>query len=105
MLVETLQAMAASRRVRVTFLSGDVHAAGVAQFYSHPKVADLRADHRYMPQIISSAIVNSPPPEAIIKTLHLVDKASAGDINKDTRSKFVSASLIADAVPLKHAGW
>lgn len=40
-----------------------MHLAGVGQFYSNPKLKILREnDHRYMPNIISSAIVNTPPP-------------------------------------------
>ena len=35
MLVETLQNVAHRRAARVTFLSGDVHAAALGQFYRH----------------------------------------------------------------------
>lgn len=44
--------------------SGDVHLAAVGQFYSNPKLKIPKdQDHRYMTNIISSAIVNTPPPE------------------------------------------
>lgn len=49
----------------LTATSGDVHLAGVGQFYSNPKLNILREnDHRYMPNVISSAIVNTPPPNS-----------------------------------------
>lgn len=49
----------------LTSTSGDVHLAGVGQFYSNPKLNILREnDHRYMPNVISSAIVNTPPPNS-----------------------------------------
>lgn len=44
--------------------SGDVHLAAVGQFYSNPKLRIPKdRDHRYMANVISSAIVNTPPPE------------------------------------------
>ena len=51
MLVETLQAVAQRKAARVSFMSGDVHAAALGQFYSHPKMKDLSQDFRYMPQV------------------------------------------------------
>ena len=43
--------------------SGDVHLAAVGQFYSNPKLKIPKdKDFRYMPNVISSAIVNTPPP-------------------------------------------
>lgn len=43
--------------------SGDVHLTGIGQFMSNPRL-DLPKinDHRFMPNVISSAIVNTPPP-------------------------------------------
>jgi PhoD related phosphatase len=55
MLVSTLQAIAVSQQVRVSFVAGDVHCPSVAQFYSDPKAPDLAADPRFMPQIVRSA--------------------------------------------------
>lgn len=46
--------------------------------------ANLANDHRYMPQIVSSAIVNAPPPEGVIKTLHLCSIAHT-DVDKYTK--------------------
>lgn len=43
---------------------GDVHLAAIGQFYSNPKLRIPKdRDHRYMANVISSAIVNTPPPE------------------------------------------
>ena len=41
-------------------------------------------DFRWMPQIVSSAIVNAPPPDGVIKTLHLSSNAHKG-INDKTK--------------------
>ncbi|KAI9813112.1 MAG: hypothetical protein M1827_004332 [Pycnora praestabilis] len=62
--IQELQELAAEKSVRVTILGGDVHLAAVGQFYSNPKLKIQKdRDHRYMPNVISSAIVNTPPPE------------------------------------------
>ena len=45
---------------------------------------NLANDHRYMPQIVSSAIVNAPPPEGVIKTLHVCSTAHK-NIDKSTK--------------------
>lgn len=45
---------------------------------------NLSNDHRYMPQIVSSAIVNAPPPEGVIKTLHVCSTAHK-NIDKSTK--------------------
>ena len=51
--------------VPLTFtFRGDVHLAAIGQFYSNPKLGIPKdRDPRYMPNVISSAIVNTPPPE------------------------------------------
>lgn len=45
---------------------------------------NLANDHQYMPQIVSSAIVNAPPPEGVIKTLHVCSQAHK-NIDKSTK--------------------
>jgi len=69
-LVEQMQRYAWTRRCRVTFLSGDVHCAAVGLFKTlrQQKEADIPPplDHRYMLNIVSSAIVNTPPPNAVL---------------------------------------
>lgn len=56
--------------VRVTILGGDVHLAALGRFYSNPSLnIPCENDHRYMANIVSSAIVNKPPPQAIANLL------------------------------------
>jgi PhoD related phosphatase len=63
-LILRLQNLAAEFSVRITILGGDVHLAALGRFYSNPKLGiPVIADHRYMANIISSAIVNKPPPQ------------------------------------------
>ena len=51
------------KKLRITFLSGDVHCAavGLLKTLSHGgRGVDPKLDHRYMLNIVSSAIVNTP---------------------------------------------
>jgi hypothetical protein len=69
-LVLKLQHLAAEFSVRISILGGDVHLAACGRFYSNPRLGiPTIADHRYMANIISSAIVNKPPPSAIANLL------------------------------------
>lgn len=70
MLIERLQELARANSVRVTVLGGDVHLAAIGRFYSHPKL-NLAGenDHRYIVNVISSAITNKPPPKAVANLL------------------------------------
>lgn len=69
-LVLRLQSLAQEHNVRVTILGGDVHLAAIGRFYSAPKLAiPTEQDHRYMANIISSAITNKPPPKAVANLL------------------------------------
>ena len=89
--IQELQDLAAEKSVRVTLLgyvllrlikpvladnhSGDVHLGAVGQFYSNPKLGIPKdKDFRYMPNIISSAIVNTPPPNALADILNRRNK-------------------------------
>jgi len=57
------------------YYSGDVHLAAIGQFFSNPKLAiPKHQDFRYMPNIISSAIVNTPPPNALADILNRRNK-------------------------------
>ncbi|GAA5978118.1 hypothetical protein JCM10908_004235 [Rhodotorula pacifica] len=82
-LVLRFQNIAQRKRLRISFMSGDVHATANSQFKSTKKV-DPAHDPKFMLQIISSAIVNTPPPPPVIwlvsklgkkthKTLHHAD--------------------------------
>jgi hypothetical protein len=67
--------------------SGDVHLAAVGQFYSAPRHnLPKDGDFRYMPNIISSAIANTPPPDVMADILnkrnkvHHLDEATDEDM-------------------------
>ncbi|UJR10873.1 hypothetical protein I4U23_015060 [Adineta vaga] len=66
------QQLAEEKRVRITYLSGDVHCCGVSRFQTR---GSLRSppinDAKLMYQIISSAIVNIPPSKTAIRVAHL----------------------------------
>lgn len=69
-LVEGLQKIAAEFSVRITILGGDVHLAALGRFYSNPKLKlPVEKDNRYMANVVSSAIVNKPPPQAVANLL------------------------------------
>lgn len=69
-LVTQLQSLASQFSVRITILGGDVHLAAVGRFYSNPSLQiPVSKDFRYMANIISSAIVNKPPPQAVANLL------------------------------------
>jgi hypothetical protein len=69
-LITTLQNIAAEFSVRVTILGGDVHLAALGRFYSNPKLnIPAEQDNRYMSNVVSSAIVNKPPPQAVANLL------------------------------------
>ncbi|KAF2263309.1 hypothetical protein CC78DRAFT_283617 [Lojkania enalia] len=69
-LIHMLQGFSKKHSVRVTILGGDVHLAAIGRFYSKPKLGiPAEQDFRYMPNIISSAITNKPPPTAVANLL------------------------------------
>ena len=83
-LVEELQELAADKSVRVTFLGGDVHLAAIGQFYSNKKMGIAKdRDHRYMANIISSAIVNTPPSNMVADVLNKRNKVHHLDADTD----------------------
>ncbi|KAI8466328.1 MAG: hypothetical protein J3K34DRAFT_485023 [Monoraphidium minutum] len=84
-LIEHLQMLAKIKNLRVSLISGDVHLATTGRLYSWPKPDDLKRDFRFMPQIVSSAIANAPPPDGLVGALHLLGRA--GFTNKNTRNK------------------
>src|SRR5271170_3307028 len=86
MVIRTLQEIALQRRIRMTFVSGDVHCCGVGYFYD-PKAPQ---DHKLMFQIITSAIVNVPPPGMVIKLLHNSEKYYVPPMNSPQSTKTAS---------------
>lgn len=85
--IKELQNIAQQRELRVSFISGDVHLAAVGRSYSNPKRRHFMGDHRFMAQIVSSAIANAPPPDGLVRLLHTV--AHAVDLDSVTRTKMV----------------
>ncbi|KAI1638921.1 hypothetical protein F4809DRAFT_658632 [Biscogniauxia mediterranea] len=82
--IEDLQDLAGDLSVRVTILSGDVHLAAVGQFYSNPKLHLAKHnDFRYIPNIISSAIANAPPPDLMADILNKRNKVHHFDKETD----------------------
>ncbi|KAI9893504.1 MAG: hypothetical protein M1814_006300 [Vezdaea aestivalis] len=74
-LITSLQHISERQSVRVTILSGDVHLAAMGRFYSKPKLGiPLERDHRFIPNVISSAITNKPPPRAVADLLDARNK-------------------------------
>ncbi|KAF8352304.1 hypothetical protein F5887DRAFT_23349 [Amanita rubescens] len=69
-LIEQFQLRARSQRLRITFVSGDVHCAAVGLFKTlkqkNGSEIPLANDYRYMVNIVTSAIVNTPPPVPVI---------------------------------------
>lgn len=82
--IKELQHIAESKSVRVTILGGDVHLGAVGQFYSNKKLNIPKdKDARYMPNVVSSAIVNTPPPDMMADILNKRNKVHHLDANTD----------------------
>ncbi|KAL4797357.1 hypothetical protein BDV19DRAFT_53880 [Aspergillus venezuelensis] len=69
-LIRTLQGIAHQKSLRMTFLSGAVNVCGAGLVHDPARPSD----HKTMYQLISSSVVNSPPPSYIIKMLHSNNK-------------------------------
>ena len=64
--------------------SGDVHLAAIGRFFSDPKLNIPRhEDFRYIPNVISSAIVNTPPPDLMADILNKRNKVHHFDKETD----------------------
>lgn len=83
-LVSKLQDLSAKYGIRVTILSGDVHLASIGRFRSKLRNGQIKNknstmnvnifenpeyDNRLMFNVISSAVVNTPPPDAMARLL------------------------------------
>ncbi|CAF4911948.1 unnamed protein product [Rotaria sp. Silwood1] len=65
------QELADRKKVRITFFSGDVHCCGVSRFQTRLKDGlEPINDSKLMYQVISSAIVNIPPPRQFLRVAH-----------------------------------
>lgn len=65
-LIRTLQGIAHNKSIRMTFLSGAVNCCGAGLVHDPSKPSD----HKTMYQLISSSVVNTPPPSYVLKLLH-----------------------------------
>lgn len=81
-LILRLQELSKEFSIRITILGGDVHLGVIGRFYSMPRIP-VEQDHRYMANVISSAITNEPPAAAVANLLarrnkihHLKDGAT-----------------------------
>jgi len=105
-LLKQLQKYSAKNDVRVTFVSGDVHVAGVGKFrtpsashdpwrrhYENQMMLpfDYATDTKLMYQVITSPIGNIPPAEWIVKIYHILDKSETihDDEMGDTDARMV----------------
>jgi len=72
-----LQKIALAQKLSVTFVAGDVHCAAVGLFKTLTKSkrdVNPERDHRYMLNVVTSAIVNTPPPAAVLKLVGVLGK-------------------------------
>jgi hypothetical protein len=85
-----LQRCALAKRYRVSILSGDAHVGGVGEIYgaTRPRLPK-EDDELFTYQIISSAVMNSPPPPGVVSALTRTNFSKR--INYHTRSKMQKA--------------
>jgi hypothetical protein len=83
-LIRELQHIASTKSVRITILGGDVHLGAVGQFFTNKKFnVPKDKDHRYMMNVISSAIVNTPPPDMMADIINKRNKIHHLDSSTD----------------------
>jgi hypothetical protein len=83
-LIRELQHIASTKSVRVTILGGDVHLGAVGQFFTNKKLGVPKdKDHRYMMNVVSSAIVNTPPPDIMADIINKRNKIHHLDDHTD----------------------
>lgn len=63
-----MQQISQQNSIRVSFLAGDVHCAAVGRLFNSENPELL--DNKLMYQIVSSAIGNVPPPNAVLKSVN-----------------------------------
>lgn len=88
-LIHRLQEVARANSIRVTILGGDVHLAAIGRFYSNPKLnLSGENDHRFIVNVVSSAITNKPPPKAVANLLARRNKIH--HLDRDTDETLMS---------------
>ncbi|KAI8981833.1 hypothetical protein BDF20DRAFT_863500 [Mycotypha africana] len=68
--IKRLQSYATEKSVRISFLGGDVHCCAAGRLYSKDMKDKEEGDPYLMVQIVSSAIVNVPPPQVLLTVLN-----------------------------------
>lgn len=68
--IQRLQAFARDQSVRVSFLGGDVHCCAAGKLFSKDMRGAEESDPNLMVQLVSSAIVNIPPPSILLSYLN-----------------------------------
>jgi len=86
------QNLALVLNLRISFLSGDVHCAAVGRLFTQGKQLKPERDPKYMLNIVSSAIVNTPPPAALIGMM--------GALSRVTHKTLASAQTDEDMMDL-----
>ncbi|KAG2182686.1 hypothetical protein INT44_005666 [Umbelopsis vinacea] len=84
-LITRLQRYARDCSVRVSFIAGDVHCCAAGKLYSKDMRLKEEGDPHLMFQIVSSAIVNIPPPQALLAILN--QNSSPVSFNGNTEEK------------------
>ncbi|KAI8087711.1 uncharacterized protein B0P05DRAFT_531987 [Gilbertella persicaria] len=86
--IERLQSFAQNTSIRVSFFGGDVHCCCTGRLYSNNTLPEK--DPNFMIQIISSAIVNIPPPQILLSILdqYYVPIAFSQDVTEDIYDLF-----------------
>jgi hypothetical protein len=69
--MERLMKVGAENNVRITILSGDVHLSCISRFRNNDRQLQAQNDPKFIINLISSAIVNIPPPNGMVKFLSM----------------------------------
>ncbi|KAF8321571.1 hypothetical protein DL93DRAFT_2163184 [Clavulina sp. PMI_390] len=81
------QKIAQAQHVRISIVSGDVHCAAVGCLKTLAKKKgqeiEPAKDRRYMLNIVTSAIVNTPPPTAVLTMVSYLGKRTHKTMHKD----------------------
>ena len=98
------QHLALEMGARITFLSGDVHLAAVGCLFSKVKPGRSKIeptkDHRYMLNVVTSAIVNTPPPPGAARMVAMLGSHKHRTLRESSlplRLSFPSAMSSANA--------
>ncbi|KAG2209010.1 hypothetical protein INT46_000780 [Mucor plumbeus] len=83
--IKKLQVFSKEKSIRVSFLGGDVHCCGAGRLYSKDMKTKEEGDPFLMIQIVSSAIVNVPPPQALLTVLNQNSSYETFDGNVEER--------------------